>query len=80
MTKSWRKLRIVVEVPVKGDYTERDLSWDVRRLVCGSQFNRFNKNVKFGKVEVKEFNKVSAREKPKNEIVKAMQALLKLHG
>jgi hypothetical protein len=29
--EQWRKLRVVVEVPVRGPYSEKDLRWDVER-------------------------------------------------
>lgn len=31
--KGWRTLRVVVELPVRGSYTSKDLSWDVRRCL-----------------------------------------------
>lgn len=56
--KGWRKLRVIVEVPVCGDYSTRDLVWDIDRLVSGSQLNEKQKitgrKIQFGKVSVKE--------------------------
>ena len=62
----WTTRRVVVEVPVSDDsYTEKDLRWDVANLVEGSQLNRLNKQavqkrIYFGKVEVKQFDKLIA--------------------
>jgi hypothetical protein len=38
MTKKteWRRLRVVVELPVQGEYSEKDLVYHVSRLVGGA--------------------------------------------
>lgn len=61
----WRRLRVVVEVPVRDDsnYTEKDLAWDVNRLVGDAKLvsGRLGRAVpRMGKVEIKQMNKVLA--------------------
>ena len=66
--KGWRTVRAVVEVPVQGDYTEKDLTWDVRSCLeerMGVTFRRRHANTsKFGTPRVKEFNRfISSKRK-----------------
>jgi hypothetical protein len=65
---AWRTLRVVVEVPVEGDYTAKDLAWDVRRCIGDSGGILFRKslahsNVKTGRIEVKEYDRVRTAER-----------------
>ena len=67
MVKSeWRKVRVVVEVPVLGEFSEKDLAWEVKAFTeHNASFLRrwrgiFNRDgVAFGRVVVKEFNRVT---------------------
>jgi hypothetical protein len=60
----WRKLRVVVEVPARGEgFTEKDLRWIVEQLVGGSRVReminpRQRIGLSLGKTGVKEFGKV----------------------
>lgn len=60
---SWRRIRCVVEVPVRGTYTEKDLRWAVERLLENGGANlRFRaaqtRTQNVGRAEVKEYDKV----------------------
>lgn len=59
----WRKVRCVVEVLVKGDYTEKDLCWDVRHVIgVGTPIVKRSRvrgdRVQFGTFHYKEFGRV----------------------
>jgi len=67
----WRKVRVVVEVPVRGDFSEKDLAWEVKRTTeHAADFllkrnpplrlvgHRRQEEVSFGRVSVKEFSRV----------------------
>ncbi len=57
--KKWRRLRVVVEVPVLGDYTEGDLRYNVERLVGGARLmTRPGENGQQGRVEVKRMSSI----------------------
>lgn len=70
MKREWQTRRVVVEVPVLGDYSEKDLRWDIARLVEGSQLNRRNPQIKvvFGTVLVKEFARVDTTSQRKRNM------------
>lgn len=53
--KNWRRVRVLVEVPVSGDYGEKDLRYHVERLVGGAKLNMRpgEEHVHMGRVEVK---------------------------
>lgn len=59
--KGWRTVRVVVEVSVQGDYTEKDLCWDVRECLderIGQTFRRRHATTsKMGSPRVKEFER-----------------------
>jgi hypothetical protein len=64
MSKVWKRVRVVVEVPVLGEYSEKDLAWDIQQLVGGAKLPRrpaMVGRVKTGRVEVKAMNRVMAR-------------------
>jgi hypothetical protein len=64
MARAWIKMRVVVELPVFGDYSESDLRWDVERLIRGREHNLGrdrSKPARFGRVEVKRWSRVQAR-------------------
>ena len=55
----WRTVRVVVEVPVRGDYSEKDLVWDVKRVIEGPLDRRVVRaGVQTGLVQVKQMNMV----------------------
>jgi hypothetical protein len=57
----WRTVRVVVEVPVRGDYSEKDLVWDVKRALDGHLDRRvIHQDVQTGLVQVKQMNMVLA--------------------
>lgn len=66
MTKAWHTVRAIVEVPVRGDFTEKDLTWAVRRAMDTDGFWQDRKYLPkdrqpiFGQVLVKSFTKVIA--------------------
>lgn len=76
--KPWKKIRVVVEVPVRvpdgGHFTEKDLSWSVRRALETDGFWQDRKYLPremqpvFGQVLVKEFPRVIEAMKRKGEI------------
>lgn len=76
--KGWLKLRVIVEVPVFGTYSENDLRWDVERLVRGQEhkFGRVyqRKTARFGRVEVKRWSKVQARRVRRTVITEPLDA------
>jgi len=59
--KGWRTVRVVVEIPVQGDYSEKDLSWDVRACLderIGQTFRRRHATTsKMGSPRVKEYGR-----------------------
>ena len=69
---AWKRLRVIVEVAVmeRGvPFTAKDLAWAVRRAMDHDAFWQDRKYLPkdkqpiFGRVEVKQFNMVMAREK-----------------
>ena len=66
--QGWRTVRVVVEVPACGDFSEKDLRWTVARLVGDGEIdrdaNKFKK-VELGRTLIKEYSKVRAYEKRK---------------
>ena len=57
----WRTVRVVVEVPVRGNYSEKDLVWDVKRVIEGPLDRRVVRaGVQTGLVQVKQMNKVTS--------------------
>lgn len=63
---TWKKVRVIVEVPVKGNFSENDLTWAVKRAMSQDGFWQDRKYLPktqqpiFGQVEVKSFTKVMA--------------------
>lgn len=63
MSSEWKRLRVVVEVPVQGDYKTTDLIWDVKRAIgdfTGSKLHRkmaTHADVRTGRIDVKDYNK-----------------------
>lgn len=64
--KGWRTVRAVVEVPVQGDYSEKDLVWDVRQCLderMGQTFRRRHATTsKYGSPRVKEYGRFAGAE------------------
>lgn len=66
MTKVWHTVRAIVEVPVRGNFSEKDLTWAVRRAMNANGFWQDRKYLLkkqqpiFGQVLVKSFTKVIA--------------------
>jgi hypothetical protein len=64
--EQWRKLRVVVEVPVRGPYSEKDLRWDVERLVGGAKLSASRRPVTdstaFGSTTVKLYSMTRSAE------------------
>ena len=64
--KGWRTVRAVVELSVQGDYTEKDLSWDVRACLDERMSVIFRRRhaatAKFGSPRVKEYARVKRSE------------------
>lgn len=64
--KPWRRIKVVVEVPVLGEFSERDLVWSVKRALEADGFWQDRKYLPenarpvFGSVQVKEWNKIQA--------------------
>lgn len=69
--KGWRTVRAVVEVAVQGDYTEKDLVWDVRACLderMGQTFRRRHATTsKYGAPRVKEFGRFVTAEKKRSK-------------
>lgn len=66
MTSTWDRVRVIVEVPVRGKFSENDLVWAVRRAMSHDGFWQDRKYLPkaqqpvFGQVLVKSFTKVIA--------------------
>lgn len=62
MVESWKTLRVVVELKVKGDYTEKDLRWDIQRSLLGFHPKRrgYAGRIVAGYPVIKEFGRVLA--------------------
>lgn len=65
--KNWRRVRVVVELPVSGVLTEKDLRWAVERSLDTVSFNRAvqDKNrggYQTGRMEIKEYTRVRGAE------------------
>lgn len=58
--KGWVIRRVVVELPLQGDYSERDLRWDVARALSGFSLRHSGRKVRHGTPAVKETGKVLA--------------------
>jgi hypothetical protein len=62
--KTWQTLTVVVEVPVFGDYREKDLRFDVQNILGGVALSHhrrhFNTKVLFGNVRVKSMSRKMA--------------------
>lgn len=68
--KPWKRVRVVVDVPVQvhehHNFTEKDLAWAVARAMESDGFWQDRKYLPkeqqpiFGRVQVKQFNKVMA--------------------
>lgn len=74
--KPWKTLRVVVDVPVRENgtpFSEKDLAWAVRRAMDADGFWQDRKYLPkelaptFGRVQVKQWNKVQAAEKRKSK-------------
>ncbi len=68
----WKRIKVIVEVPVQDHpshaFTAKDLAWAVDRALSADGFWQDRKYLakelqpRFGKVLVKQYNKVMARE------------------
>lgn len=60
--KGWQKRRVVVEVAVNGQYSEKDLAWAVKRSLDRLPVERHGSGnpgkVQFGTLHVKEYERV----------------------
>ena len=77
MKGEWRTLRVVVEIPVRGEYTERDLTWDVERKLgafCPRDYGAI-----FGRLRVKSWSMVAGKMESKTENRLTREILLDLH-
>lgn len=68
MNKCWRKVRVVVEVTVRGELTDRDLRWLVERSLEEVRMDaimraRLKDVAQFGRTEVKSYSKVIEAER-----------------
>jgi hypothetical protein len=59
---TWRKVRVVVEVPVRGEFTEKDLAWEVKATTeYDAKFlkRRYGLSYRatFGRAVVKEYSR-----------------------
>lgn len=55
--KGWKTVRVVVEVAVQGDYTEKDLRWDVAKKLEGFIFRLPQRDASMCVPRVKEFGR-----------------------
>lgn len=71
LLKGWRRVRAVVEIPVSGDFTNKDWVWLLMRAITSGTILRDfrHKDIRplFGKVEIKEFDRVMSAEIKKLE-------------
>lgn len=78
--RGWKTLRVVIEVPVQGKYSEKDLVWEVRRILdgAGNPLDRkvIGQGVQTGLIQIKQMNMVLAN----TGRVKARQALAERHA
>ena len=54
---TWRTVRAVIEVPTRGDFTEKDLRWTIDRALSRFWRERSTKDLQFGTVRVKEYGR-----------------------
>lgn len=64
---NWRRIRVVVEVPVRGSYTEKDLRWAVERCIGSSAIKLSargdGRSQAIGRAVVKEYGMVLAAQR-----------------
>lgn len=64
MTKrkeEWRQLSVIVEIPVRGDFTEADLRWCVAEILLNNDIKRWMMtDATFGRPVVKSLSRVIA--------------------
>jgi hypothetical protein len=63
--KPWKKVRVVVEVPVQGDFTQKDLRWVLEwgcNIHAALNANARFTGSKFGRLRIKLFSNVQGYE------------------
>jgi len=62
---TWHKVQVVVEVPVRGEFSEKDLAWEVKAVTeHNAKFLHHrlrSRAAVFGRPVVKEFSRVVRR-------------------
>lgn len=59
---AWKIVKCIVEIPVLGHLSERDLAWSIKLALTETKLQAkltgMNLNIRTGKLSVKEFGKV----------------------
>lgn len=56
---AWKKIRCVIELPINGDVSEKDLVWSVKLSLDETKIKQRLGGKPTGKLEIKEFNRVT---------------------
>lgn len=62
---AWKKLKCIIELPVNGDASEKDLVWAVKLSLSEIKVQQrmlLGKDVRTGRLLVKQFNKVMVKQ------------------